>query len=824
MRTSPLRHTGPVASLVVAVAGLCVFPALAEGAAIRGVTTTQRGTVRLPGVEIVVTGIVGNRLAGRAVSDGSGQFEVQRLDPGRYQLVARLAGFTDLAPAPVTLGEGETLEVELDLAIAGPSEQVDVVGRAAVTPTDTSRSGEKVSGQMNEFLPVTGDGYHALLPVVPGVVRAPDGRMSLKGAREAQGALQVGSGYANDPSTGNFGMELPGDSIESVEVVPNPYAARDGRFSASVVRIETRSGSNRWRALANGFLPIFCLKICDGGTLGLTAFVPRGWMAGPLVKDRLFISQGVSYRYAAVRVPGLPDDENHVFEHRFDAFTRLDASLSAAHTLSATGAVFVSRTGNLGLGTFVPQQVAPDFNFTGYSVGLRESATLSATTVLESSVTANVYMADTFGHGTEPNQFTVNGQRGSFFNTQNRRTRAVQWTESFTRLQRNLLGEHLFEVGLDVMWAAFTGTSRSHPVEVRRADDTVSQRLDFDGPAAQQAAGLDAAVFAQDRWRISDRFRLEPGLRIERDGVLGRTNASPRAGFVAGVFGEETGVVRGGIGIFYERTPLNVGAFGTYESAALTRFGRDGLTPIAPPTPFVQARGALRTPRSLVWNLEYDHRFGSQVFLKVNHLEREGSGVAVLDPVAAGRVTELRLESSGRSKYAETEVSLRVGTSDLRNVSISYVRSKATTNLNVFDAFYGNLRTPIVRPDQYALAPTDAPNRLLVRGTLTKGQWTVSPVIEVRDGFPYSAIDEDQDFVGVRNGAGRFPRLATVDVSIVRSWQWRGYPVRYGLRLYHILNQFMPRDVQNNVDSPAYGAFSNSIPRRVVFTFTFQAK
>ena len=189
-------------------------------------------------------------------------------------------------PAPITLSDGQTVDIDLDLAISRHSEEVNVVGQAGVARAESSVAGEKVSGQLNEFLPVSGEGYHALLPIMPGVVRAPDGRMSLKGARETQGALKVGPGYSNDPSTGNFGIELPGDSIESVEVVPNPYAAEDGRFSSTVVRIETRSGSNKWRALANGFVPIPCLTICDGGTMGIPPSCPAGGLAARWSKTK----------------------------------------------------------------------------------------------------------------------------------------------------------------------------------------------------------------------------------------------------------------------------------------------------------------------------------------------------------------------------------------------------------------------------------------------------------------------------------------------------------------------------------------------------------
>jgi hypothetical protein len=39
------------------------------------------------------------------------------------------------------------------------------------------------------------------------------------------------------------------------------------------------------------------------------------------------------------------------------------------------------------------------------------------------------------------------------------------------------------------------------------------------------------------------------------------------------------------------------------------------------------------------------------------------------------------------------------------------------------------------------------------------------------------------------------------------------------VRFFHILNTSSPRDVQNNVDSPAFGTFYNGIARRVTFTF-----
>ena len=50
---------------------------------------------------------------------------------------------------------------------------------------------------------------------------------------------------------------------------------------------------------------------------------------------------------------------------------------------------------------------------------------------------------------------------------------------------------------------------------------------------------------------------------------------------------------------------------------------------------------------------------------------------------------------------------------------------------------------------------------MIVRGTLgVGGQWVFSPLYEWRSGFPWSAVDEFQDFVGPRNRTGRLPTVS----------------------------------------------------------------
>jgi hypothetical protein len=821
-----IRHFSPPPACLVAFLWVASFVPLraADPGTVRGITTSQAGSVLLPGVEVTAVDATG-RPARTAVSDGKGRYEIAELPAGRYQVVGRLAGFTERVATAVEVRSGRDVTVNLDLALAPIAQDVKVVGEAGAAKAETAASKDTIGGRLIDVLPVAFDSYRALLPVLPGVVRQADGRISIKGARPTQGALKVGGGSGIDPSTGNFGIELPSDAVESVDVAPNPYAAEDGRFSSSLVQIETRAGTDQWRVVANSFIPLPCLTICDGHSVGMRNFGPRIWFGGPLVNDRVFIAQSLEYRMNYTRIPSLPDPVNLTKADSFDTFTRIDARLAPGHELQATLAFFPRQIRYANLNTFNPQEVTPDYRMIGYNAAVAETATLTPTTVLESFFSASSYHTTVDPRGDAGMEVTVNGNTGGYFNRQERRTHAYEWSETLTTMRRTGRGDHLLKAGIDILQASYTGTSESRPVTVRRADGTVSQQYTFDGSWSQVSAGTDVALFGFDRWRVNERLLLEPGVRVDRDGVLKRTSVSPRFGYVIGILPPDVGVLRGGVGVFYERTPLNVAAFESFEHATVTRFAADGRTPASSPMTFVPRAATLDTPRAFVWNVEYDHRLAPNVFLKLNHLRRYGSHEFVVNPVEAGAAAELRLASVGESRYRETEVTVRVGKSEERQVSASYVRSHSEGDLNAFDTYFGNYRQPIIRPNQYSLNPVDVPNRLMIKGVIPwRKKWTVSTLIELRNGFPYSVVNQDQEFVGVRNTGGRLPFFYTLDVGLIRSAKFLGRDVRLGVRGYHLLHTFAPRDIQANIDSGALGALYNGIARRFTLTMTLVPK
>ena len=133
---------------------------------------------------------------------------------------------------------------------------------------------------------------------------------------------------------------------------------------------------------------------------------------------------------------------------------------------------------------------------------------------------------------------------------------------------RNALGGlHLFKVGVDLLHSEYDGTSDSRPVLIERADGTLARRLDFGAPTTQSIGSTDVALFAQDRFQPTTRWYLEFGGRLDRDGVVDRFNVTPRVGTAVLLNASGSAVLRGGFGLFYERTPSTAGAFDQFESA-----------------------------------------------------------------------------------------------------------------------------------------------------------------------------------------------------------------------------------------------------------------
>ena len=771
--------------------------------------------VRIPGVNVELRNVDTNTVIARTSSDGIGQVAFPDIPAARYVIRAIRDGFADTESAPFNVQSGETEQVLVEMRLTFVRESVEVVAPAN-SPTESLQPvavSDVLTGAKMDLQPLAGDDFQSLLTVLPSIIRGPEGRLRIKGGAPTTGALQMSSASLNDPSTGDFDLELPSGAVESVEVLSNPFAAEYGRFSTSVTQVRTKRGTNDWIVKPDNLVPGF------GKGFGfINKFEPRLSISGPIKRDRLLFGQYLQYRYARTPVRSLPGNPQFGVDS-FDSFTRLDAVLSSRHALTGGVIYFPRKIVNATMSTFRPEETTPRFWQSGFSTGLVDRLIVSPRAVLETTIAGRFFQVDEKTKGELPMVYTPQGQSGNFFNRQERHVRSLQLVEALT-FSADWAGQHVFKAGLDLQRSGFDGDTSSQEVDVKRFDGSLAEVTTYSPSVARaDVSGTEFALFIQDRWRVNDRLNFELGLRSDRDSVVEQVNYSPRVGVSVSVLPEGRGILRGGFGKFAERTPLAVGAFTQYDVQTVSRFSADAQR-LGPAVTFVHAiEGSLKTPESIVQTAAWDERFGRRVFFKTAYLHRNGSHAYIVDP-DPGR-SLLTLSSTGASKYWEVETTGRYLASEHRDVTVSYVRSHSTRDLNDYDQFFGNFRNPIIRPNENSTGPTDVPNRMIVRGTLGLPAGLVfMPLFEWRTGFPWSAVDEFQDFVGPRNQSGRLPSVKSLDFTLTHLLHFKKYRFTGGIKVYNVFDSGNERDVQNNRASPEYGTFYNPIQRSIGFVLS----
>jgi hypothetical protein len=767
------------------------------------------------------------------ISDESGHYLFRHVPPGPCTVTARAPGFRT-AGRRVDVAAGTAAQADIEMGLGEIEQKVTVGGRAptGVETTSTSTAAPAITQHMLQLAPLVSERFQDALPLIPGVIRGPDGLLDVQGASPSASATLLNRASASDPVTGLPEVSLPIEAVKSVKVLPNPFAAQYGRFAGGVTEVETRSGTNKWNVLFTDFFPR--PRYRDGHFIGLESITPRFTVAGPLRKNRLFLFQSLEYRYVRVQVPGQPNLENDKVFETFDSQTQLDWDVNQSNHLTGTFTYYPENLSFVNMNTFNPLGVTADLRRRGWQTALDERAILGQS-VLDTIFSAKQIDIHVWPSSGQDGPLVLYPQQnsGDWFNHQDRYGRLYEFSQTLHAGTFHGSGDHLLVLGYDVRHAGYHGTVRNSPVVVLREDGTTGQTIDFTPAAALDAGQTDAGFFAQDEWSIVPRFTLNLGARLDHDSATSEAaEFAPRAGFVWAPTQDNRTAVRGGVGLFYEKIPLDVLTFTGYPAEIVTRFAPDGTTPVAGPLLFphrIVAPGGLRVPYSLVWQFQVDREVRRGLLFRFGYSERETHREFLLNPVEppAGAAS-LDLLNSGRQDYREFEWTVRWRASEHDLLNASFVRSRARGELNMFQPYFGNLPDPIVRQNEYGPLPWDAPNRLVAWGAV-RLPWKLDlwPVVDIHDGFPYSKVDNNLDFVGPRNQAGRFPTFFSLDFQLTREFhvkfmgKMRG--LRVGVKIFNVTNHDNPRDVQENIFAPNFGGFYNSVGRlyRGKFEFHF---
>ena len=289
------------AGLPAAILMLILAPNLAAQ-----VTGRINGYVRdpsgLPIPSAVVTAVSAQQQLQRtAPTDESGFYNLLAIPAGLYRITVEAAGFDKQVQSGVQLTSGESLRLDVQLAIGKIQTEVTVASTATLVNTTDQTLSALVDDRRVVDLPLNGRNIVSLARILPGAmeVKAPqevantrDGpTVSFNGGRSNSSNFTLNG--ANFTSFARVtGMNLPPpDAVQEIRIQTHSFTAEFGDMAGAQVSVVSKAGTNQFHGSAWEFLRNEKLN-------ARSFFQPRrpaskqnqaGFAAGgPVLKNRLF--------------------------------------------------------------------------------------------------------------------------------------------------------------------------------------------------------------------------------------------------------------------------------------------------------------------------------------------------------------------------------------------------------------------------------------------------------------------------------------------------------------------------------------------------------
>jgi hypothetical protein len=841
----PTLHTHPPAGRKQASSGRCAMlaaalllallwvpsPAAAQTstATLRGATTAlspQGQAFPVGGVEIKLTANAPGLPPMTTYSNESGQYELQDIPAGPYTLEANIEGFKPFK-REITITAGKTVTEDIQMQFLEIRQKVEVRETAPIVSTQgTAPATQTLQTKQLLTIPVIQQELKQELPVTPGVVQLESGKIFIKGVPESQSMLLLDSAQAVDPVTGTYSIDVPIDAIQNVDVYKAPFGAEYGGFVGGMTRVETKAPPSQWSLTMHDLNPSIRGK--QGHMVGFARATPRMSFGFPVLKDKIDFSESFLYELRKPNVRGLawPNDSKKI--QGYNSISRFQFLLSQRNVATLTVNLFPRRYQWADLNALIPRPATADEGQKGYSIDGSDTYQLKSGSILHTLFKFTNMDGYAHGHGPEDMLLTPTGTGGNYFNTFSRNSHQEEGYALFSLPGMQWAGTHEMIFGTDVIHRSFTGVSQSHPILILRNDGSAAERIDFSAPGNLNSGDTTTAAFGQDHWIFTNRLAATFGLRYFGATSGNGVNFAPRFGVVYALDRSARTVLQGGIGMFYDRTPLLVSSFADNPTRIITPLDLSSA-PMGPSVEYSNECARIvsgnpqvlpncsdlgSTPRNMTWRIQLTHRFSKQLTAKFSTLYSHTTRLFVVNPVTEpGGAAALLLANRGSSRYREYEFTVDYQAGEEASFSMSYVRSQGRGDLNTTDNIFVPLEIPVIRPDVYSNLPSDVPNRLTGFGLL-KLPWglTLSPAVDLHSGFPYSNVDVRQNYVGQANSQ-RYPIFFALNWRLYRDFPLPfhihpGHKFRFGVYSINTTGRQNPTAIYNNITSPLFGQFT----------------
>jgi len=837
LSTSIRRLFSFLAAMVLCAAMATAQDAPKKHATIKGTVTlanaAQEGSTP-EGLQLELKPVTEGQSSFSAITDAEGNYEFSEVPDGEYTLRLQGEGFEPYTVA-LHVQYGTPIVQNISVKLVALTQKVEVQERADVLSTAAS-STPKLSEKQLSGLPLAEENFKEALPLTPGVIRTREGKLNFRGSSEEQSMLQVNDSKMTDPVTGSFSIPVPLDAVQSVQVVKTPYSAENGGFSGGLTVVETVPPPESWKFNVRDFN--VSVRGKNDHVVGIARATPRIAFGGPLLHDKLSFSEVFEYDVIRDPIRGLAWPHNEIKRQGFTSYSTLQAILSPKQVMTVTLNVFPQRTQFANITALIPQTASSDYGRKGESASLSDVYSFSSGALLRLALNYTRFDSNARGQGDETMLLTPLGWGGNFFNAWSRTAGEFQATPTFQFAQRKFLGRHEIRIGTDVTHRSYRGNSFSQTIHLLRDDGSVAEQIGFSGSGLQNASLTEVEEFVADHWMINDHLAVDLGGRVTSQ-TVGRAAAfAPRFGIAYSPGKDQKTIFRGGTGIFYDRVPLLAADFAGNPTRVVSEYDSNGQAignEVAFENEYIaNGNGTIASrvrhspntsARSFVSNAEVDRSLWKGAVLRLDYLHSSTRDLFVVSPFAglAGQPGVLGLMNTGREDYNEAEVTLRFHPVKESELNVSYVWSKSRGDLNTLGDIFIPFEAPVIRPNVYGVRPSDVPQRVVAWGSFRLPYALIlGPVVDVHSGFPYSNVDDQENYVGVPN-THRFPTFFSLDVQMYRDFripfghQGSSRKIRLGFYVLNVTNHGNFNQVYNNVTSPVFGQFNGFDRQRAAF-------
>jgi hypothetical protein len=188
------------------------------------------------------------------VTNEQGCYSAPSIPVGVYELAATLKGFRTEKAADLRVTVGSVLRVDLRLQVGTVSETVTVTHVRSGVDVASPIPSTTYDATAIAMLPINGRRFQDLFVLTPGAqVDLQRGQLALSGQRGINANISIDGADYNQPyfggirggSRSNFAPTIPQEAIDEFNVIASGYSVEFGRSSGGVVHVVTKSGTNQ---------------------------------------------------------------------------------------------------------------------------------------------------------------------------------------------------------------------------------------------------------------------------------------------------------------------------------------------------------------------------------------------------------------------------------------------------------------------------------------------------------------------------------------------------------------------------------------------------